>query len=158
MAEATARVAGLLATTKATAKSTTTTTTVATTALGAAACNVSNPAALVAFLTTASGRATGVTFSLLGAFARDVTNTTATVAGLLLGSYSALSAYRKKKSRSVNHYGTNGAGGPFGEQLTDMALSYKSAKGIIKKRIINKQWSWGFSSYHRSCSCCKYVS
>lgn len=81
MTEATARVAGLLATTEATAKSTP-----VATALGAAACNVSNPAALVAFLATASGRATGVAVTLLGAFARDVTNTTATVAGLLLGS------------------------------------------------------------------------
>ena len=92
--ETTARVAGLLATTEATAESTS----VATAALGAAARNVSNTTALVALLATAdtSTRGTAVAVSL-GAFTRDVANATATVAGLLLGSYSALSAYWKRK-------------------------------------------------------------
>lgn len=84
MAETTAGVAGLLTTTVAASKATTVTAT-----LRAVPGDVADASALIALL-AASG---ALVLAGLGAFARDVTDSTATVAGLLLGSYSAFTAW-----------------------------------------------------------------
>ena len=87
VAEATARIAGLLPTTESASKSAAVATTLRT-----AACNVSDLAALVALLTT--GRAAvAISRANLGVFTGDVTTDAATVARLLLGGYGAFSAY-----------------------------------------------------------------
>ena len=86
VAEATARIAGLLPTTESASKSAAVATTLRT-----AACNVSDLAALVALLTT--GRAAVAIRASLRAFTGDVATDAATVARLLLGGYGAFSAY-----------------------------------------------------------------